>query len=90
MAKLTFAGGQQVVYKPKDLRVSALFQDLLADLNESGLSPRLAVRTIIPRGRYAWEEFVTHSPCETESDVRDYYVRMGALARVLQLLGARR
>jgi type 2 lantibiotic biosynthesis protein LanM len=89
VAQLTFAGGRRVVYKPKDLRVSARFQDLLTDLEDSGFSPRLAVRTILPRGGYAWEEFVAHAPCETESDVRDYYVRMGALARVLQLLGAR-
>jgi type 2 lantibiotic biosynthesis protein LanM len=89
VALLIFDNGNRLAYKPKDLRISAAFLDLVALLNRSGLETPLHVRKIIPRGKYAWEEWVEHSPCRSEQDVERFYFRMGSMIRLLQLLGAR-
>ena len=89
VAILTFEGGRRVVYKPKDLRVAARFQELVEVLNQQGLSPPLPVRSVIPRGPYAWEEFVADGPCRSEAELTAFYVRLGMFIRLLQLLGAR-
>jgi type 2 lantibiotic biosynthesis protein LanM len=89
VALLVFDGGRRVVYKPKDLRVSAAFLDLVATLNRAGLEHPLHVRRMILRGLYTWEEWVEHSPCRTVAEVERFFYRMGMITRLLQLLGAR-
>ena len=89
VAILTLARGLNVVYKPKDLRCAAAFQNLVGYLNSHGLSPYLHVRRIIPRGTYAWEEFVEHKPCANTEEIERFYVRMGMTIRLLQLLEGR-
>ncbi|MBV9209429.1 MAG: type 2 lantipeptide synthetase LanM, partial [Acidobacteria bacterium] len=89
VALLMFDNGNRLAYKPKDLRISAAFLDLAAMLNRNGLKLPLHVRKILPRGQYAWEEWVEHQPCAEESEVERFYFRMGELIRLLQLLGAR-
>ena len=89
VALLGFEGGRAVVYKPKDLRCAAACMDLVAFLDGAGLSPELHVRRILVRGRYTWEEFVAHRPCENAGEVERFYTRMGMQIRLLQLLEGR-
>lgn len=86
---LTFAGGQRLVYKPKDLRSAACFMDLLMFLNHHGLELALPVRQIIVREGYGWEEFVAAEPCSDPGGARRYYTRLGMLARLAELLECR-
>jgi type 2 lantibiotic biosynthesis protein LanM len=88
VALLRFASGRRVVYKPKDLRISAAFIDLVAFLNQDLALP-LHTRVILPREGYAWESWVEHEPCLSAEEVRQFYTRLGMLLRLLQLLGAR-
>ena len=85
---LTFAGGETIVYKPKDLSIGAAFMEIVGNINDHGFDKPLRVRRIVPRGAYAWEEFVESKTCDDEAQVADYYFRMGAYARLLQLLEA--
>lgn len=89
VALLIFDNGNRLAYKPKDLRLSVAFLNLVSQLNGLGLSPALHSRRMISRGQYAWEEWVEHQPCETAEEVDDFYFRMGQVVRLLQLLGAR-
>lgn len=89
VAILTFASGNKVVYKPKDLRCAAAFINLVTDLNQSGLEPQLHVRRILTRGNYTWEEFVEYKPCQNSQEVQRFYTRMGMTIRLLQLLEGR-
>ncbi|MFW9257797.1 type 2 lanthipeptide synthetase LanM [Nostoc sp. CALU 546] len=89
VAILTFASGNKVVYKPKDLRCAAAFINLVTDLNQSGLEPQLHVRSILTRGNYTWEEFVEYKPCQNSQEVQRFYMRMGMTIRLLQLLEGR-
>lgn len=89
VAILTFASGNKVVYKPKDLRCAAGFINLVTALNQSGLEPQLHVRRILTRGNYTWEEFVEYKPCQNSQEVKRFYTRMGMTIRLLQLLEGR-
>ncbi|HET7463669.1 MAG TPA: type 2 lanthipeptide synthetase LanM [Longimicrobium sp.] len=88
VAVLRFGGGVRVVYKPRDLRVAAAYMGLARALNDAGLSPPLATRAVLVRPGYAWEEHVRAGPCADEGQVERFYLRMGMLARLLQLTGA--
>lgn len=89
VAVLRFADGRQVVYKPKDLRITRAVLELCAFLNERGLPFSLHCRALLARDGYAWEEFVEAAPCTTEAELARFYVRLGMLLRLFQLLEAR-
>jgi len=89
VALLEFDGGQRLVYKPKDLRIADRFQALVDACNRQGLHPRLPVRKVIARDAYTWEEFVPDAPGRSESELEQFYARLGMFARLLQLLGGR-
>lgn len=89
VALLTFEGGLELAYKPKDLRVSAGFATLVEMLNEAGLEHPLDTGRLLCRGEYAWERFVVAAPCNDAGGPARYYWRMGALVRLFQLLEGR-
>jgi type 2 lantibiotic biosynthesis protein LanM len=86
VAILTFASGTRVVYKPKDLRIAAWYDELVALLHDARLSPRLHRRVVVHGDGYAWEQFVAAEPCASEAAVRRFYRRMGMHVRLVQLL----
>lgn len=86
VAALSFASGVRVVYKPKDLRVAGAYHGLVQALTDFGLLPALRPRTLVLRDTHAWEAHVQARPCADEAAVRDYHRRLGAHARLLQLL----
>jgi hypothetical protein len=86
---LTFAGGQRVVYKPKDLSSAAGFMDVLAFLNRHGLPLELATRKVLRRDGYGWEEFVTAAPDVDAAGAGRFYTRLGMLARLAEFLECR-
>jgi type 2 lantibiotic biosynthesis protein LanM len=89
VALLTFADGARLFYKPKDLRVAEAFLELARFLNRRSLCPELPLWRVVPRGAYAWEEAVEPSTCQEPRELDRFYVRLGMLARLFQLLGAR-
>ncbi|GGK97809.1 hypothetical protein Sme01_61400 [Sphaerisporangium melleum] len=86
---LTFASGERVVYKPKDLRSVVGLMDVCTLLNNHGLSLPLHTRKVVLRDDYGWEEYVTAEPGTDEDSVRRYYTRLGMLARLAQFLECR-
>ncbi|MEV6981442.1 DUF4135 domain-containing protein [Sphaerisporangium sp. NPDC051017] len=86
---LTFASGERVVYKPKDLSSVAGVMDVCTLLNNHGLPLALHTRRVVLRDGYGWEEYVTAEPGADEDSVRRYYTRLGMLARLAQFLECR-
>ncbi|MEV4017509.1 type 2 lanthipeptide synthetase LanM [Nonomuraea angiospora] len=86
---LTFASGERVVYKPKDLRSVVGLMDVCTLLNNHGLPLTLHTRAVVLRDGYGWEEYVTAEPATDEDSVRRYYTRLGMLARLAQFLECR-
>jgi hypothetical protein len=89
VAVLTFASGNRVVYKPKDLRCAHKFMGLLASLNAANPSVTFPVRQIICREDYTWEEYVEQREAKTEAEAARFFRRFGMFVRVLQLVEGR-
>lgn len=102
---LHFAGGQAVVYKPKDMRHATAYLDLVRRLNGE-LSLDLPVRTVLVRSDrgddghaaslaadcdsdYGWEELVPHRPVADRGGFARFYRRLGMTVRLVQLLEGR-
>lgn len=83
-----FEIGFSVVYKPRSLAVEAHFQQLLAWLNERGMSLPFRVLKVLERGAYGWAEFVPHLACNSRDEVTRFYARQGGNLAVLYALDA--
>lgn len=80
--------GEQVVYKPRPVESSVLYDRLLIWIN--GRVPALdlaGVPTLVEPG-YGWSRLVTPTPCRTVDDARRFYRRQGALLAVLHAANA--
>ena len=87
VASLTFADGQQLMYKPRSVRPEMVFNSVLGWINRRGLSLKLKTVRALDRGTYGWVEFVPHRECEHVREVARFYERAGALLAVLHALG---
>lgn len=91
---LTFASGQKLVYKPKNLGLEVAYFQLLAWCNQhfeglyaTSLHPFRLLK-VINRTTHGWVEYVEHLPCEDEAAAQRYYQRAGMLLCLLYVLGA--
>ncbi|GLL08085.1 type 2 lanthipeptide synthetase LanM family protein [Dactylosporangium matsuzakiense] len=79
---LTFAGGGQVVYKPRPQGAHLGANALLRWLSgRTGL--QLRTLTVLDRGGYGWLEFARHAGCASAEEVTRYYRRLGAQMALL-------
>ena len=77
-----------MVYKPRDLRIEAAFQDIL-DVTFAGVRDPPRAITVAPRGpAYGYCEFVEHMPARTAAELRAHYTNAGRLLALLYALGA--
>jgi type 2 lantibiotic biosynthesis protein LanM len=84
-----FAGGGELVYKPRGLGLETDFARLLAWCGERGLSLDLASPWVLDRGTHGWAALVTPAPCADEGAARRFHRRAGMLLGVLHAFGAR-
>lgn len=82
---MTFDDGSKWVYKPRDLKPEVLFARFIEQINLQA-PYNLKPPTVIARENYGWMEFETHSPCESEQEVRDYFSRAGVLLAITDTL----
>lgn len=95
---LRFASGLTLIYKPRSLALDVAYYDLLDRLNQQG---EIASETdpahclnqfpfktlkILDRSSHGWVEYVTHTPCQTEAELRRYYQRSGMLLALIYAL----
>ncbi|MBN1219843.1 MAG: type 2 lantipeptide synthetase LanM family protein [Anaerolineae bacterium] len=85
---LTFAGGLNVVYKPRPLAPEENYFQFLTWLNEHGVSLPFKVLRVLNRGTYGWVEYVTPTPCQDKDGLGRYYRRGGMLLALLYILEA--
>ena len=83
---LRFSAGLRLVYKPRPLRIDALFRQLVEHLTTTGLKFSLRAPEVLDRGEYGWTEHIRHEPCADEHAARRFYRRAGSLTGLVHWL----
>lgn len=89
VAIVVFNNGSEnksIVYKPRSLAVDKAFYQFLSWLNQMDSSVSFRSLSIIQRENYAWCEFIEDQPCQSITQVKNFYQRLGGLLAVMQLL----
>lgn len=76
---------KRLVYKPRSLEMDYSYNCVLTWLNKFVSKP-FYVPNIILSKNYGWYEFIGNAYCKNESEVQDYYTRLGSLLAVIYLL----
>lgn len=75
---VVFEDGSRIVYKPKDLRLDAAWQDLVERLNGAGAPVDLKAVRVLVRDGYGWTEFIDHVACADGAGFALFFRRAGA------------
>lgn len=86
VAKLVFADGSALVYKPRCLDNEQLFLSLLAWLQARTDLPTQHLPGIATSTEHGWMEWVAPSECQSKADVAAFFTRLGALMGLLRML----
>ncbi len=84
---LTFADGNQLIYKPKNLGIERAFQEFLTWCNQESKLLDLKTLKILDKTNYGWVEVVEHLPCQSEIEAKYFYQRIGMLLCILYTFG---
>lgn len=87
VAMLEFNTGEKILYKPRNLGIDSHFSELLDFIKfETNIDFRCP--QLIIRDTYGWVEYIEYIGCSTQSDIINYYYRLGCLLCVLYSLEA--
>ncbi|MGI8604511.1 MAG: type 2 lanthipeptide synthetase LanM [Verrucomicrobiales bacterium] len=89
VARVEFASGKQLIYKPKSIDLDAAFQFLLKGLHAA--APEIfppPLQTLRRKG-YGWVECVAHEGFTARSQVEQYFRRGGGLLALVYALEGR-
>ncbi len=81
-----FASGLKLVYKPKDLGLEQAYFELLARLNEQGVSLPFKLLKVINCSTHGWMEFVEAVPCQDQQEIKRFYQRAGMMLCIVYVL----
>ncbi|MCC5610236.1 type 2 lantipeptide synthetase LanM family protein [Nostoc sp. CHAB 5834] len=85
---LTFASGKKLVYKPKNLGLEVVYNQLLNWCNQQHAPLIFKVIKVLDRHTYGWVfDYIEQLPCEDEAAAQRFYQRAGMLLCVLYVLG---
>lgn len=87
VARVRFADGKSLAYKPRDLTMEGVFSDLLRWANRQGLTPPQRVPVVLERDGYGWMEWVEPAPCRDGEELDAYWRRAGGLTALYVGLG---
>jgi type 2 lantibiotic biosynthesis protein LanM len=85
VAQLELTNGDKLFYKPRSLAIDQHFADLVTWLNTLGGSG-LRTPASMDCGDYGWVSFVSQQDCTDQTEIDDYYYRMGHWLAVLYVL----
>jgi len=75
---LRLSNGSQILYKPKDLRLDAAWENMVDRLNHAEPPVSLKAVRVLARDGYGWTEFIDHFECSEHSDFTVFFRRAGA------------
>lgn len=83
IAEVSLVGGsrKKLVYKPRSLEIDRAWEIFVSSLTEAGFA--IDVPHAADMGTYGYVEFVEHTPCKTEEEVRSYFRNAGGIMALL-------
>ncbi len=85
---LTFESGLKLIYKPKDLSLEVVFNQILDWCNRQDIPLSFKTLKVLDRHGYGWVEYVEQLPLKNEEEAQRFYQRAGMLLCLLYVLGA--
>lgn len=86
VARLRFASGFRLLYKPRPIRVEQHFQELLAWVNSRGVTTPFRPLVMLARDEYGWVEHIDPAACASRAEVASFYRRQGGYLALLYAL----
>jgi type 2 lantibiotic biosynthesis protein LanM len=86
VARLRFASGLDLYYKPRPLALDQAFAALLEQLRREGAPDDLQLPALLARDGYGWVEGVVGRPAADAAEAQRYFERGGALLCLAHLL----
>jgi lantibiotic modifying enzyme len=87
--ELIYSSGKRLLYKPRSAAADIALTEIVAWLN-SVSRDLLSLRAVpvLDMGVYSWHAYVPYRSCKRQEEVRQYYLRAGQIAGLLQCLGS--
>lgn len=85
---LEFSNGKKIVYKPKNLEINEVFNNLISFLNKTGKIEILKILKSISFKEHGYEEYLEHIICESEHELHRFYVRFGEILALSYIMNA--
>ncbi|MBE5320821.1 type 2 lantipeptide synthetase LanM family protein [Pedobacter sp. MR2016-19] len=85
-AILTFDNAVKIVYKPKPLSTECVLEAIVNWVNLEEELIGLNVASVIDKGDYGWQQFIENNGCDTEEDVKRFYIRAGYLMAIVYVM----
>ena len=83
--KLTLSNNKTIVYKPRSLKLDRYFNEVLEWYNSQCVKYPIYQPKIIDRETYGWMEFIENKKCQKESELEEYYYKIGVMLGLLYL-----
>jgi type 2 lantibiotic biosynthesis protein LanM len=83
----TFASGQKLVYKPKNIESEVIYNQFLEWSNQQNILLPFETYKVVNRGNYGWAEYVEQLACEDSGSAQRFYQRAGMLVCIMYALG---
>lgn len=85
-AIITYNSGVKLVYKPKPLGTERVLEAIADWVNPDSKLIGLKVVPVIDKGEYGWQQFVENRGCDTEDEVKQFYIRAGYLMAIVYVM----
>ncbi|MEB4818074.1 type 2 lanthipeptide synthetase LanM family protein [Bacillus thuringiensis] len=84
--RLEYSSGKIIIFKPRNLKVTQSYNEFINWINSKGKVLKMPTYKVLCFSDYTFEEFINKKACESEEDVKAYYIRYGQLIAIMHLL----
>lgn len=77
---------RKIVYKPRSGKIDEYWRIFMNWFNSKSPSLKLNTIKILDKGEYQWQEYVDSKSCNSESEIKRLYYRIGILAAISYVL----
>ncbi len=80
-----FTNNYRLVYKPRNMDIDSQFQTFLDVLNKEQVDEFLTFK-VLTFSHYGWSEFIEFKECESKSEMKEYFFKIGEFLTILYML----